>query len=126
MGNNDVLYFGTKEGKLYAVQTSANGLSNNAPWPTFRHEANVWQQPRPTRTSSASKGIFRREAMAEGTLAERIAYVRGLVAAYEATRRLAPVTKRLEVWVEARLEAKLLELRDLEARLSKETNPELH
>ena len=64
--------------------------------------------------------------MAEGTLAERIAYVRGLVAAYEATRRLAPVTKRLEVWVEARLEAKLLELRDLEARLSKETNPELH
>ena len=38
MGNNGVLYFGTKQGKLYAVQTSANALSSNAPWPTFRHD----------------------------------------------------------------------------------------
>lgn len=66
--------------------------------------------------------------MAEkGTLAERLAYVRGVVAAYEATRWLAPaITKKTRAWVEARLETKLLELRDLEARLNKETNPGLH
>jgi hypothetical protein len=38
MDNNGVLYFGTKGGKLYAVQTGASGLSSEAPWPTFRHD----------------------------------------------------------------------------------------
>ena len=38
MDNNGVLYFGTKEGRLCAVQTGAHGLSDNAPWPTFRHD----------------------------------------------------------------------------------------
>ena len=38
MDNNGVLYFGTEKGKLYAVQTSADGLSRNAPWPTFRRD----------------------------------------------------------------------------------------
>lgn len=38
MDNNGVIYFGTKEGKLYAVQTEAGALSSDAPWPTFRHD----------------------------------------------------------------------------------------
>jgi outer membrane protein assembly factor BamB len=38
MDNNGVIYFGTKGGKLYAVQTEAKGLSREAPWPTFRHD----------------------------------------------------------------------------------------
>lgn len=38
MDNKGVLYFGTKGGKLYAVQTGAGGLSSEAPWPTFRHD----------------------------------------------------------------------------------------
>ena len=38
MDNNGVIYFGTKGGKLYAVQTGARGLSSDAPWPTFRHD----------------------------------------------------------------------------------------
>jgi len=38
MDNNGVIYFGTKGGKLYAVQTGARGLSSQAPWPTFRHD----------------------------------------------------------------------------------------
>jgi outer membrane protein assembly factor BamB len=38
IGDNGMLYFDTKGGKLYAVQTGANGLSSDAPWPTFRHD----------------------------------------------------------------------------------------
>jgi len=38
MDNNGIVYFGTKGGKLYAVQTGARGLSSDAPWPTFRHD----------------------------------------------------------------------------------------
>jgi hypothetical protein len=36
--NDGTIYFVTKQGKLYAVQTSANGLCSDAPWPTFRHD----------------------------------------------------------------------------------------
>jgi hypothetical protein len=38
MDDNGVIYFGTKAGKLFAVQTGAGGLSKTAPWPTFRHD----------------------------------------------------------------------------------------
>lgn len=39
MNRRGVIYFGTKEGRLHAVQTNATGLSTTAPWPTFRHDA---------------------------------------------------------------------------------------
>lgn len=58
--------------------------------------------------------------------AEQIAYLEGLVAAYEATRLLGPCTKRLKVWVQARLEPRLQELKALQALQNRETNPELH
>ena len=38
MGPGGILYFGSKAGKLYAIQTGAQGLSKEAPWPTFRHD----------------------------------------------------------------------------------------
>ena len=38
MDNNGVIYFGTIDGRLYAIQTGAGGLSSEAPWPTFRHD----------------------------------------------------------------------------------------
>lgn len=38
MGKKGVIYFGTKEGRLHAIQSGAKGLSAGAPWPTFRHD----------------------------------------------------------------------------------------
>ena len=38
MDDSGVIYFGTRTGKLYAVQTGAGSLSKTAPWPTFRHD----------------------------------------------------------------------------------------
>jgi hypothetical protein len=38
MDDNGVVYFGTEQGRLYAVQSGARGLSDDAPWPTFRHD----------------------------------------------------------------------------------------